>query len=537
MMLTVIGIYARPLTPIDETRYISVAWEMWLRGDFLVPVKNGLPYSDKPPLLMWLYQAGWAVFGVNEWWPRLVSPLCSAASLWLVYRLARRLWPEQPGVGGMAALVLGSSLLWLIFSTASMFDVLLALLTLVGAHGTLSAAQGKRSGFVVLGLAIALGVLAKGPVIVLHCLPVALLALWWQPALAWRSWLAGLGAAVLLGATIALVWAIPAGLAGGEAYQRAIFWGQTAERMVQSFAHQRPFWWYLPTLPLLLFPWLLWPALWRGSYQLLTEKLDLGSRFCIAWLIPVLLALSLISGKQVHYLLPLFPVFALFAARSLAGRTLAGVAGLPVAAILLGSALLALAAGLIPLPKGFSVPPALPPALLLIALAPVTWLLARRMSNPLPVLAIFAALLVALLQLSFSPALRADYDIAPLASAISSAQTSGLRVANDGIYHDQFHFSGRLERPLLEFTDEERLAEWLQQHPDTLTVMYLKKTEAQAVQSAIVRQGFRGEVAVLLDAPTALRLLAVQLGHPLQISNPARPEPSSDGALRQAAQR
>lgn len=40
-ILAFVGITTRPLTPIDETRYVSAAWEMWLRGDFLVPFKNG----------------------------------------------------------------------------------------------------------------------------------------------------------------------------------------------------------------------------------------------------------------------------------------------------------------------------------------------------------------------------------------------------------------------------------------------------------------------------------------------------------------
>ena len=65
----------RPVLPVDETRYLTVAWEMWLRGDFLVPYINGEPYSHKPPLLFWLIHLGWAVFGVNDWWPRLVAPL------------------------------------------------------------------------------------------------------------------------------------------------------------------------------------------------------------------------------------------------------------------------------------------------------------------------------------------------------------------------------------------------------------------------------------------------------------------------------
>jgi 4-amino-4-deoxy-L-arabinose transferase-like glycosyltransferase len=36
----------RPLRPTDETLYLSVAWEMCLRGDFIVPYKNGAVYVD-----------------------------------------------------------------------------------------------------------------------------------------------------------------------------------------------------------------------------------------------------------------------------------------------------------------------------------------------------------------------------------------------------------------------------------------------------------------------------------------------------------
>ncbi|MHB8982765.1 ArnT family glycosyltransferase, partial [Thiobacillus sp.] len=103
--LAAVALMTRPLTPVDETRYVSAAWEMWLRGDFLVPFKNGEPYSHKPPLMFWMIHAGWAAFGVNDWWPRLVVPLFSAATLLLSYRLARRLWPNRPGLGGEATLL------------------------------------------------------------------------------------------------------------------------------------------------------------------------------------------------------------------------------------------------------------------------------------------------------------------------------------------------------------------------------------------------------------------------------------------------
>ncbi|MBI2308305.1 MAG: glycosyltransferase family 39 protein [Rhodocyclales bacterium] len=510
-LMSVVGIVSRPLTPIDETRYISVAWEMWLRGDYLVPFKNGAPYSHKPPLLMWLYQVGWAVFGVNEWWPRLVSPLFSAAGLLLTLRLAGRLWPRCTGLGGAAVLVLASCLLWVFFSTSAMFDVMLACFTLVGMHGILTAAEGRMTrGFALLGLAIGLGVLAKGPVILLHTLPVAALAPWWHPGLRWRRWFPGIVAAVLLGAAIALAWAIPAGFAGGDEYRRAIFWGQTADRMVQSFAHKRPLWWYLPLLPVMFFPWLLWPALWRGCRRLAGEEADRGVRFCLAWLLPVFIAFSLISGKQMHYLIPVFPAFALLVARATAANPRAGAAWLPtLVAVAIGVLLAVLALGWVRLPKNdLAVQPTLWPALALIALACAAWGLARRWRDPLPALALLGAALAALVQLSLAGAIRADYDVTPLATAIRQAQESGRLVANGDYYHDQYHFAGRLRQPLVAFDETVDLSGWLRDHPEARAVVYFKDGKRLLGVQPIAMQRYLGGVAALLDAPTALALLA-----------------------------
>ncbi|MFO7541607.1 MAG: hypothetical protein R6W97_02200 [Thiobacillus sp.] len=256
----------------------------------------------------------------------------------MTYTLARRLWPEHAGLGGQATLVLVSSLLWVLFSTSVMFDVLLAFWVLVGMHGVLVAADGKRRGFALLEIAIGMGVLTKGPVILLNVLPSTLLALWWNPGLKWGRWFGGVLLAVLLGAAIALARALPAGMAGGEAYRNAIFWGQTADRMVEFFAHRRPFWWYLPLLPLLLFPWFVWPGWWKALAQHKRNGLDRGTRFCLAWMLPVFIAFSFISGKQPHYLVTLFPAFALLLTRVLADHMVFRVGAPALLTALLGLA-------------------------------------------------------------------------------------------------------------------------------------------------------------------------------------------------------
>jgi hypothetical protein len=104
--LALVAAATRPLLPIDETRYAAVAWEMWLRGDWLVPHLNGRPYGEKGPLTFWLVHAGWAAFGVSQWWLRLVPALCAGGSLAATALLARLLWPERPQLAQRAPLLL-----------------------------------------------------------------------------------------------------------------------------------------------------------------------------------------------------------------------------------------------------------------------------------------------------------------------------------------------------------------------------------------------------------------------------------------------
>ena len=83
LVLATLQLWLRPLMPVDETRYLSVAWEMWWRGDFLVPYLNGEPYSHKPPLLFWLMHGLWSLFGVSELAARLIPLLLSVLALWM----------------------------------------------------------------------------------------------------------------------------------------------------------------------------------------------------------------------------------------------------------------------------------------------------------------------------------------------------------------------------------------------------------------------------------------------------------------------
>ncbi len=512
----VASLWLRPLWPVDETRYASVAWEMWLRGDFLVPYINGEPYSHKPPLLFWLIHLGWAATGVNEWWTRMVGPLCALAAMPLMLRLAALLWPEEREAGLLSVWILAGTLLYAGFVTLLMFDLLLLLCALAGMIGVVELSQGRRrTGILWLGAGIGLGVLAKGPVILLHVLPAAVAAPWWAPQLRGRlgRWYLDLVLGVLLGAAIALAWAVPAAVFGGEAYRHAIFWGQTAGRVSESFAHRAPAWYYLPLLPLILFPWFVWPRIWPGIKAAVAGRKDPGARFLAAWLVLTLVGFSLVSGKQAKYLVPFLPAFALLAARALA------TAAQPARAWqLLPPALgfLALPAFLLWLrtqPAGLRLPewaseiPLWPAGLLVLVPVVLLWFARASVRAQARALAFAVLASAVVVGAGVIPAFAPYGDPGPAARELAALQARQLPLAHLGKYHATYNFAGRLRAPI-EILDVDEVRAWVAAHPEG-RVIAVERSRAPA-----------GAVAPEYQAPFRGAWLQVWRGEPLLMARP-----------------
>ncbi len=501
----------RPILPVDETRVLGVAWEMWHRGDFLVPYLNGAPYADKPPLLLWLIQLGWALTGVNAWWPRLLPALFALACLYVIYQLARRLWPQKPEAAGAATLVLLGTTLWSAFSTVLAYDTALTFFVLCGTLGLLHVWQERRWwGFAWFGVSAGLGILTKGPVALLHLgLPALTAPLWMgQNHPRWSWWYLGVAAGTILGLALAAAWALPAALSGGEAYAQQILWYQTADRMVSAFAHRRPFWWYLPLLPLLLFPWIAWPPLWRSLRSLTASRPDSGTRLTLIWSGLGLFAFSVLSGKQVHYLLPLLAPFALLAGRGLAeSPTICrGDILFPAAGLILFGGMLSLVQVFGPrlhlflADVGFS-PMGLPIITgLTIAGVGVT-LAVIHIAHPwleTVKLALTSIFTVATFLAGMSLPLWQLYDLSPISAHLRMLQDNGVPLAHVGKYHGQFQFLGRLQRPL-EVIQPQELPDWFARHPVGRAIVYLSHDDPVLAQAEFV-QPFRSRFVAIVGA-------------------------------------
>jgi 4-amino-4-deoxy-L-arabinose transferase-like glycosyltransferase len=459
---------------------------------------------------------------------RLVGPLAALGSLLLVARLATRLAPDRPDVARRTGWILLGTGLWALFGTLFMFDTLLALFAVLAWTGVVDASEGHPlRGWALAGAGLGLGILAKGPVIFLHVLPVALLGPWWALAPPRRGrWTAGLLAAVLMGVGIGLAWALPAAAAGGEAYAARILWGQTAGRVAGSFAHARPLWWYLPWLPVAVLPWSLSRRIWSGLFRRArpggsaaggpgagAPGRDSASRFALAVLVPSLVAFSLVSGKQIHYLLPELPLFALLvAARLEADRG-------PWSAVdRLGPALLFAVLGLVlaafPWLRetgafGLDGLPAWtlgirwwPAALPLVGAALVyRW---ARGTGALPAVATGTALLLAGVLLAVMPAARSIYDVEPMARRIAVWQAEGRPVAVVGGYHGQYAFAGRLVHTIDEVLPDSARA-WAGSHPDGVLIGLHRHWPVPGSGTPIATSPFRGRTAAAWDASTVLQ--------------------------------
>ena len=470
LFVAAMGVVLGPLLPVDETRYLAVAWEMWLSGDYLVPTKNFALYTHKPPLLFWLINAVWSFTGVSEIAARLVAPVGAALGVWLTARLATRLWPGDPGIGTRAALALSGSIAFAVAGGLTMFDTLLALTVVAAMTALVPAARtGSYRWWALAGVAIGAGVLAKGPVVLVHVLPAMIAVPFWagqESAWGARALALRIGVALLTALACVSLWLVPAIVSGGPEYRDAVLWTQSAGRVSDSFAHARPWWFYAALLPLLLFPWVLIPAIWRAGAKVRWR--EPGLRLAAVWGVCALVLFSFISGKQVHYLIPELPAAALVVARLT--RDLSFRPILPALA-LIAVAVAAIAASAGGIAMG-EVERLLHPASMLLAFAflllAVCWtaLQTGRLAGG-AVLGLGAVLSTNLL-IGLTDTARA-YDTHAVSRLIVPYEDGGIATYGQ-VYHAEFNFAGRLREPVATPANAAALDVWMAAHPEGVIV-------------------------------------------------------------------
>ncbi|MFO6423789.1 glycosyltransferase family 39 protein [Motilimonas sp. KMU-193] len=508
IVIVVAGIISRPILPLDETRYISVAWEMWSNGEWLVPHINGETYSHKPPLLFWLHGLIWSLFGTGEWVSRLVVPVFVMLNLILVRKLAQAIYPESKIASAISPLILLSFVIWFLYSGMIMFDLILT----VFCQGVLLAqlyflrTQQKRwvwFGGGALGLAL----LTKGPVILVFFVSFTICSIFWrsESQLRLREVVIAASSMFAIALVVIAAWAVPAAISGGDEYARAIFWGQSVGRVKDSFAHARPFYWYVLLLPAMLFPWFFLSGFWRSKPWQLTDRSD---KLCLSFIALVLFVFSCFSGKQPHYLLPMLPVLAVWLSAKLEidlferEPVVVGFIALICATMLsapwwVGSVF-----------KRADVLEVnwlwlIVPVIMLVLVSIRQCFSHHRLA--LNLVAVLVSLSAAVG--SVSPILHNLYDVTRESKIISQLQQQGEQVAYMGKYHNTFAFAGKLTYPLVEVRSDAELEQYVTSTKG-YTILVKKKVD-QALQGiAHYETPYRGRRLLIIENAQLVSYLA-----------------------------
>ncbi len=187
--LLYVGVSFTPVIFDDnEGLYAGAVREMHARHDWLVPMSNGFPRVQKPPLVYWTMLVSTSVLGENEFALRLPNALATAGWIVATYLLMRRIGGERFGLASAAALasMLG---VWIFTHLVQPEPFLacfisLSLGCLVEAR---SEARPAHGWYLLCWVFLALGTMSKGLHGAVWPLGVVLLLALFFPS--WRPWL------------------------------------------------------------------------------------------------------------------------------------------------------------------------------------------------------------------------------------------------------------------------------------------------------------------------------------------------------------
>ena len=490
LILAVPALLARPpLVSVESPLHSALWWILQGRSD--VPYLPTAP-GELPPLFTALVLMAWRFLGIDDLGARLAPGLFVLGSIWLTLPLARLIWRDEKDVPRYAPLILAGSggiAAYAAMTLPELPFLLFHMLTLCAlAHCWL---HGRWQGWILAGVAVALGIAAAGPIAVLTMLLLALPLPWIAPSAATASlarWYGGLALSLVVAAGISAI--LYVAIAGDLEFTHSWLWRLPSYTPIDRVGAMRPFYWYLIILPPALYPWLWWRTLWRAVTRGRTVMRQPSARFCLLAAASAAVV-GIASGSPSFGVLPVLPPLAVLAARLLAshaGRAKdfhAAIPGLTALFVCLFFFLL----NIVPVAHlnalwqdlfaedlplwlgGISLGSGM---LLLLGSYVLTLLTMQSLQARLLQLALLPVLLSAAINLEFSLTLRSYFDLEPLAGQIRRLEERNAPVAIAGSYDGAFDFAGRLTRPPLVLGDQATALAWAKDNPEGVIISFFQ---------------------------------------------------------------
>jgi hypothetical protein len=299
---------------VDEGIYASIARQMLDSGNWITPRYAGTIFFYKPPLTYWLQAIFIYFLGATPLAVRLPSAIAafltaSAICVWTRRRSAHH-------VGQFAAVIyVCCPLLAFGLARIAMMDSLATLFFTLAVIGWIEGYSGERKGYILMAVGMGLATMTKG--LIGFVLPGGAFLLW----ILWRRDFEELRRVPWFGVLITflllvLPWHLAAWRAHGNWFVAEYVGRQHLQRFLgRDFAHQNPFWYFVPVLLVAMFPWsgLIPIAWWRGLRAGRSDRqsLECAMSMWALWAGFVFVFFSLSISKLPNYILPALPALSI----------------------------------------------------------------------------------------------------------------------------------------------------------------------------------------------------------------------------------
>ncbi|OGS82819.1 MAG: phospholipid carrier-dependent glycosyltransferase [Gallionellales bacterium GWA2_59_43] len=313
----------RTLVKPDEGRYAEIPREMVASGDWTTPRLNELKYFEKPPLQYWATATAYTLFGEHQWTSRLWTGLTGFAGILLVWFAGVRLFGRE--AAGYAALLLSSSLLYVLMAHINTLDMGVTFFITLGIFGLLlgqaQSDEKKRRNWMLVawaGMALAvmskglMGIILPGTAVFIYCMVQRDFSV-----LKRMHWLPGL--AVFF--AITAPWFYLVMKANPEFFERFFIYEHYTRFTTKDLGRYQPWYYFIPILLAGALPWTvtMFDSMWRTvRNSTLPAQMFNSQRFLLIWAVFIYVFFSISGSKLPSYLLPMFPVLVLLMGKRIA---------------------------------------------------------------------------------------------------------------------------------------------------------------------------------------------------------------------------
>jgi 4-amino-4-deoxy-L-arabinose transferase-like glycosyltransferase len=303
----------------DEALY-AVRSEGILRFGHLIDQSSyaidGLYSALHPPLYIWLTALSFHVFGISEFSARLFSAVLGALTLFLIYRIGKRIGNSE--IGFLAALLYGLNPFVTFYARQGQFDSALVFFLTLSVYLLLEHSSANEAGrFIRAGISVGAALMTKLFVGLGIPLAYALSIFFTAPADRSKA-TNNLGTMILMAALVALPWHIFMTVVHGHGnplffFTASSLWQRTLAG-VEGNTKPLELLYYVNQL-LVLFPvGVVWMSL--GLWNTLRSRDSRWSLLAL-WFLVFFVVFSVIRTKLAVYLLPMLIPASLFAAKEM----------------------------------------------------------------------------------------------------------------------------------------------------------------------------------------------------------------------------